>query len=54
MLLLLLAGIAAVVGAKLLSGLQTRNSSWARRALYAIALLFIVRTFSRNRRNGWM
>lgn len=52
-LLLLIAGIAAVVGAKLLSSLQSRNTSWARRGLYAVLLLFIVNAFSRNRRNNW-
>jgi hypothetical protein len=45
--------MAAVVGAKLLSSLQSRNTSWARRGLYAVLLLFIVNAFSRNRRNNW-
>jgi hypothetical protein len=52
-LLLLLAGIAAVVGTKMLSSLQSRNTSWARRGLYAVLLLLIVGAFSRNRRNSW-
>jgi len=52
-LLLLLAGIAAVVGAKMLSSLQSRNTTWARRGLYAVLLLLIVGAFSRNRRNSW-
>jgi len=53
-LLLLIAGIAAVIGAKLLSSLQSRDTSWARRGLYAVILLFIVNAFARNRRNrGW-
>jgi hypothetical protein len=53
-LLLLIAGIAAVLGAKLLSSLQSRDTSWARRGLYAVILLFIVNAFARNRRNrGW-
>jgi hypothetical protein len=52
-LLLLIAGIAAVVGAKLLSSLQNRNTSWVQRGLYAALLLMIVGAFSRNRRNNW-
>jgi hypothetical protein len=48
-----MAGIAAVVGAKLLSSLQARNTSWARRGLYAVLLLVIVNAFSRNWRNRW-
>jgi hypothetical protein len=52
-LLLLLAGLAAIVGAKLLSSLQSRNVSWARRGLYAVVLLMIVRAFSRNRPRRW-
>jgi hypothetical protein len=52
-LLLLVAGIAAVIGAKLLSSLQSRNTSWAQRGLYAALLLLIVGAFSRNRRNRW-
>jgi hypothetical protein len=52
-LLLLIAGIAAVLGAKLLASLQSRNTSWARRGLYAALLLMIVGAFSRNRRNSW-
>jgi hypothetical protein len=51
--LLLIAGLAALFGAKLLSSLQSRNVSWARRGLYAVILLMIVSAFSRNRRNGW-
>jgi hypothetical protein len=52
--LLLIAGVAALVGAKLLSELQSRNVSWGRRALYAVALLAIVGAFSnRWRRRGW-
>jgi len=51
--LLLLAGLAAILGAKLLSSLQSRNESWARRGLYAVVLLLIVNAFSRNRRRGW-
>jgi hypothetical protein len=51
-LLLLVAGIAAVIGAKLFSALQSRNTSWARRGLYAAVLLLIVSAFSRNRRNS--
>jgi hypothetical protein len=53
LLLLFVAGIAALIGAKLLSGLQSRNGSWARRGFYAAVLLMIVAAFSRNRRNGW-
>jgi hypothetical protein len=44
------AGLAALLGAKLLSGLQSRNGSWARRGLYAALLLMIVAAFARNRR----
>jgi hypothetical protein len=51
--LLFIAGIAALVGAKLLSALQSRNTSWAQRGLYAVLLLMIVAAFSRNRRNRW-
>jgi len=51
--LLLIAGLAALFGAKLLSSLQSRNISWARRGVYAVILLMIVSAFSRNRRNGW-
>jgi hypothetical protein len=47
--LLLIAGVAALVGAKLLSELQSRNVSWARRALYAVVLLMIFGAFS----NRW-
>ena len=47
--LLFIAGIAALVGAKLLSALQSRNTSWAQRGLYAVLLLMIVAAFSRNR-----
>jgi hypothetical protein len=50
---MLIAGIAAVIGAKLLSSLQSRNTPWARRALYAALLLVIVGAFRRNRRNKW-
>ena len=53
LLLLFIAGLAAVVGARLLSSLQAREGSWARRGMYAALLLLIVSTFSRNRRNGW-
>ena len=48
-----MAGLAAILGAKLLSSLQSRNVSWARRGLYAVVLLLIVNAFSRNRRHGW-
>jgi hypothetical protein len=51
--LLFIAGLAALVGAKLLSALQSRNTSWAQRALYAVVLLMIVAAFSKNRRNWW-
>ena len=51
--LLFVAGLAALLGAKLLVGLQSRNGSWARRGLYGALLLMIVAAFSRNRRNGW-
>jgi len=50
---LLIAGIAAVIGAKLLSSLQARNTTWARRGLYAALLLLIVGAFRRNSRNRW-
>jgi hypothetical protein len=53
LLLLFIAGLAALLGAKLLSGLQSRNGSWARRGLYAVLLLMIVAAFSKNRRNWW-
>ena len=46
--LLLFAGIAAVIGAKLFSSLQSRNTSWARRGLYAALLLLIVGAFSQK------
>lgn len=52
-LLLLIAGVAALLGARLLSSLQSRNTSWARRGLYAAILLLIIGAFSRNRRSGW-
>ena len=52
-LLLLAAGLAAMVGAKLLSSLNSRNGSWTRRGLYAVLLLMIVGAFSRNRRSRW-
>jgi hypothetical protein len=52
--LLLIAGVAALVGAKLLSELQSRNVSWGRRALYGVVLLMIFGAFSKNwRRGGW-
>jgi hypothetical protein len=54
LLLLFVAGIAALVGSRLLAGLQTRNASWARRGLYAVLLLLIVGAFTRNRRNQWL
>jgi hypothetical protein len=53
LLLLFVAGLAALFGAKLLSGLQSRNGSWAKRGLYAAVLLMIVAAFSKNRRNWW-
>jgi hypothetical protein len=53
LLLLFFAGIAALIGAKLLSSLQSRNTSWARRGLYAAVLLMIVAAFSKNRRTNW-
>ena len=37
-----MAGLAAILGAKLLSSLQSRNVSWARRGLYAVVLLLII------------
>jgi hypothetical protein len=53
--LLLVAGLAALLGAKLLSSIQSREGSWARRGLYAALLLMIVAAFSQNRRRhrGW-
>jgi hypothetical protein len=52
--LLLIAGVAALVGAKLLSELQSRNVSWGRRALYGVVLLMIFGAFSKHwRRGGW-
>src|SRR5262245_33164942 len=51
--LLLIAGLAAILGAKLLSSLQSRNVSCARRGLYAVVLLTLVRASSPNRRNAW-
>ena len=52
--LLLIAGVAALVGAKLLSELQSRNVSWGRRALYGVGLLMIVGAFSKRwRQGGW-
>jgi hypothetical protein len=53
LLLLFVAGLAALLGARLLSSLQSRNGSWAKRGLYAAVLLMMVAAFSRNRRNGW-
>jgi hypothetical protein len=49
----LVAGLAALLGARVLSALQSRNGSWAKRGLYAAMLLMIVAAFSRNRRNRW-
>jgi hypothetical protein len=53
LLLLLFAGLAAVLGAKLLSSIQSRNTSWAQRAFFGVVLLAIVAAFSRNRRSRW-
>jgi len=51
--LLFFAGLAAILGAKLLSSIQSRNTSWAQRAFYGVILLAIVAAFSRNRSNRW-
>jgi len=48
-----MAGLAALVAARLLSALQSKSGSWARRGVYAALLLMIVAAFSRNRRNRW-
>jgi hypothetical protein len=48
---MLLAGLAVVVGAKLLSGLRSRNGSWGRRAFYAVLLLLVAGAVSRYRRD---
>ena len=51
LLLLLFAGLAAMLVAKLFSSLQSRNGSWARRATFGVIVLLIVGAFSRRRRH---
>ena len=50
LLTVLLGGLAVLVGARLFTSLQSRDGSWARRALYAVLLLLIARAIQQHRR----
>jgi hypothetical protein len=52
---LILVGLVVLFGARLFSSFQPRNSTWARKGLYAVLLLMVAAAVARHRsRNrGW-